>query len=363
MRRLAILMICALLACAAVVTGANAGSYCGAKGDWRSEMIPDRWPPPKVRQGWVAKLGHIDIVPVFKACKKHDDCYDKPGISRRECDNRFLADMRAECEKTYQNILETPLKEACYQAAQGYYQAVDKFGGPAFAAARAGKAASSDQGDSSRINKPSGSSAGGGNGKAKDAGPGLVELKAWGKIEGGKGIAAMHGKIYAYKPDTHEIWASPLDQCRWELFCQAPPATLFAAGQGRLYLWDKQSGEFFSTHINKIKWQSLGKLEDVDSFAYCGHQLVCCLVGSGDLMAAPIWKLNWQKIGALPEPSVITSFGGKIYALSEEDHVLSQTHLNKMAWKAEAKLSRFGPPAVNAGQVFVLDQASGEVLK
>ena len=363
MRRWASLTMCALLGLAAAAFSAHAGSHCGAKGDWRSELIPDRWPPPEVRQGWVARLGHIDIVPVFRACKKHDDCYDKPGISRRECDKRFLADMRAECDSTYQNILETPLKEACYQAAHGYYQAVDKFGGPAFAAARAGKTASADQGNKSRINKPSKAPARGGS-SAKNAGPGLVELKTWGRLEGATGVAAMGGRLFAFKPDTDEIWVSPLDQCRWELFCPAPKAELLAAGQGRIYLWSRETGEFFSTHINRIKWQNLGKLEGLGSFAYCGHQLVCRLVGSGDLMAAPIWKLDWQKIGALPEPSVITSFGGKLYALSMDGKKLTVTHLKKkLDWKVISTLNRFGLPAVNGKQVFVLDTASGEILQ
>lgn len=354
------ILLCIIFAFGLLASGASAGSHCGAKGDWRSDLIPDRWPPPKVRQGWVSRLGSIDIVPVFKACRKHDDCYDIPGVSRDECDRRFLKDMQKECDRTYQNILETPLNEACYQAAQGYYQAVSKFGGPAFAAARAGKSANSvkvreAEGKATKqsaLNKN----------KAKAQGPPLIELKPWGKLEEAKSIAAMLGRLYAYKPEAGEIWVSPMEKCQWELFCKAPKATLLAAGQGRLYLWDSRTGEFFTTHINKKQWQHAAQLADVGSFTFCGHSLVCRLSGSGDLLAAKIWKPQWQKIGRLAEPSVLASFGGKLYAISMLNKQLSTAHLNTLAWKVQSSLNRFGLPAVYRKQVYLLDPANGEIF-
>lgn len=363
LRNLVVLVVC--LAAWAVLSGgwAVAGNHCGAAGDWRSKLIPDQWPPPEARRGWAAKLGRVEIVPVYRACKKHDDCYDTPGTSRAQCDERFLDDMRGECERTYQNILETPLKEACYQAALGYYQAVHKFGAPAFAAARAGKGAPAAK---QAKTSPKAKSTPQVSGKEKPttaAGQRTSELQLWGTLAGARGIAVMHGKLYAYDSETGRIMTSAVDACQWEEFCEAPEATLLAAGQGRLFLWNRQTGEVLSTHINKKQWQSLGRMDGVGSLAVCGGKLICRISASGELLATIPVKLSWHKIGRLAAPSVITGYAGKLYALSLNDLTLKYTHLNKLDWKPVATLSGFGLPALQGKDVFVLDPASGEIFK
>ncbi len=113
-----------------------AGGDCGAEGDWRSSMIPDRWPPPKVKQHSPISLGKIKVVGVYKACRAHDRCYETNGVERVTCDSKFLHDINSECEKVYSAMLEIPLREACLLAAKGYYKAVSDHGAGAFAEAQ-----------------------------------------------------------------------------------------------------------------------------------------------------------------------------------------------------------------------------------
>ncbi len=121
---------------------AGAGQHCGAEGDWRNAFIPDTWPPPETKRQFQSLYGGIKPVPVSRACKRHDDCYGKRNAARDDCDQRFLADMQAECDRIYAGIMEIPLREACHLAAKGYYQAVRRHGAAAFKRAQAPMAAS-----------------------------------------------------------------------------------------------------------------------------------------------------------------------------------------------------------------------------
>ena len=115
----------------------SAGQHCGAKGDWRSHLVPDRWPPKGLSTSALPGGKTIRPVPIYKSCIRHDDCYDRAGADRAECDKLFLKDMRAQCDRVYKSLFEIPHRSACRSAARGYYEAVVKFGQPAFAAAQA----------------------------------------------------------------------------------------------------------------------------------------------------------------------------------------------------------------------------------
>ena len=71
------------LAAAGLLAAAPAGaaSRCGAEGDWRSNLIPDIWPPPRARQHLRNRYVTVRNVPVYKACMAHDRCYDTPGVA------------------------------------------------------------------------------------------------------------------------------------------------------------------------------------------------------------------------------------------------------------------------------------------
>ena len=71
------------LAAAGLLAAAPAGaaSRCGAEGDWRSNLIPDIWPPPQTRRHLQSRHVTVRNVPVYKACMAHDPCYDTPGVA------------------------------------------------------------------------------------------------------------------------------------------------------------------------------------------------------------------------------------------------------------------------------------------
>lgn len=109
-----------------------AGVHCGAQGDWRNSLIPDKWPPPPVRKQFQTTFGRIKTVSVSNACKKHDDCYDSKDAERRQCDQQFLDNMQSECDRVYRTLAEVVVREACHMAATGYYEAVRNYGEEAF---------------------------------------------------------------------------------------------------------------------------------------------------------------------------------------------------------------------------------------
>lgn len=71
------------------------------------------------------------------ACDHHDGCYqglDRFGknatISRRSCDNTFLADMNASCREQHRFPLFTDNGRRCLVTAQVYHAAVRALGQP-----------------------------------------------------------------------------------------------------------------------------------------------------------------------------------------------------------------------------------------
>ncbi len=127
--------ICILMVLVMVVSGSEyglAGQHCGAKGDWRNILIPDKWPPPETKKRFPSVLGKIKTVPVYKACMRHDDCYGTPGANRNVCDRQFFENMKTECDRVFNDILELHLQQACKLAARGYYKAVKDYGMQAF---------------------------------------------------------------------------------------------------------------------------------------------------------------------------------------------------------------------------------------
>ncbi len=64
----------------------------------------------------------IDGVDFRPACQRHDDCYQTPGVPRKECDRQFLADLRALCAASGNT-------RGCNRRAKVYYVFVRLFGG------------------------------------------------------------------------------------------------------------------------------------------------------------------------------------------------------------------------------------------
>ena len=60
------------------------------------------------------------------ACKIHDECYDKCGMSQKVCDIGFLHALQLECEAAYAN---SSLIYLCQNITSGFYfELVDNFG-------------------------------------------------------------------------------------------------------------------------------------------------------------------------------------------------------------------------------------------
>ncbi len=89
------------------------GKHCGAEGSWKSKFIPDEFKVPG--SGASAKF--------YRACDKHDDCYDTLGASKDDCDNGLHANLRKECKIAYKGLNKVFLP-ACYTAAFTFYEAV-----------------------------------------------------------------------------------------------------------------------------------------------------------------------------------------------------------------------------------------------
>lgn len=66
------------------------------------------------------------------ACNDHDLCYGILGETKESCDDRFLIKMRQRCKSTYDDWWEKPSRYICYENAQLYYEAVNRFGGDAY---------------------------------------------------------------------------------------------------------------------------------------------------------------------------------------------------------------------------------------
>ena len=122
--------------------GANG---CGP-GGWKNELVPNR------------PFGLVDYT---EACNTHDKCYDRCNSDRKDCDDDFLAAMRAKCSLTWGRSMEMPRNirlqsfsgirvprpprlrlpedprlEACYTTAQLYYEAVKRGGRGPYRAAQ-----------------------------------------------------------------------------------------------------------------------------------------------------------------------------------------------------------------------------------
>lgn len=57
-----------------------------------------------------------------QACQRHDDCYDTPGRSQKECDEEFRTNMLGWCEKAHRKAKARRL--SCRATAQSYYRGV-----------------------------------------------------------------------------------------------------------------------------------------------------------------------------------------------------------------------------------------------
>jgi RHS repeat-associated protein len=88
--------------------------FCGS--GWNSAFIPDSW------------YGKYDF---SSACKNHDDCYERCGIPKDTCDQKFYSNMLKECSKLTGFWLTD-----CISTAQTYYWAVRKYGGGAYQSAQ-----------------------------------------------------------------------------------------------------------------------------------------------------------------------------------------------------------------------------------
>ncbi|GAB4285565.1 MAG: hypothetical protein Fur0025_17300 [Oscillatoriaceae cyanobacterium] len=88
---------------------------CSGRDNWRSQYnIPDRYyaPSGSSNRGARFELG----------CRQHEQCYQKPGTSKNECDSAFLQALRRECDNAYSS--NGRAVGECYTDADKYYRAI-----------------------------------------------------------------------------------------------------------------------------------------------------------------------------------------------------------------------------------------------
>jgi hypothetical protein len=349
-----------------------AGKHCGGQGDWRSNLVPDYWPPKGFKAGWVPGGGTIKKVPVYKSCIKHDDCYDRRGANQKECDLQFRADMRAQCDSVYKNLLQAAHLEACLGAAQGYYKAVATYGGPAFAAAQAkhgGKQAKASgakeasetskdrsQAEASARKKPREKAEAKASG---DSNP--LKWRLWGRLEGVGGLAAMHGKIYAYKPAASEVLTSSTKKCAWKSLGDAPKGKVLAAGQGNLYLTGVGDGEIWLMRPGTKPWHSLGSAPAAKALTICGGKMICWFNPGGLLQASSPWSLKWREMGQAENVLSLAGDGGKLYRLTGPGLEISWSRKGKPPWQTLGRAKAGGPLAADRRMLYLALPETGEI--
>lgn len=347
--------------------GAVCWGQCGAKGDWRSALIPDQWPPVGLRRGGLAGGGLVRVVKVSRACRAHDQCYDTPGMTRDRCDRRFKADMRAECARTYQSPLDAAMRQACYTAAEGYYEAVVKFGGPAFAAAQkraAGRMAGRASADSSA--RP----ASGASRKQPRAKPTRTKPRSkykWRKLglakEGGI-MAATSRRIFLYLPGSNEVWASWADYLKWEKLGAGPPSeerAVLAAGSGKLFLWDPATGRIWSSPCLKMKWREIGHADGVGSLAVAGSKLYAFNPRTQQIMVSKMRPVQWKPLTSLKAASGITADGGRLIVYSHATGSIMAAKPARLDWRPMGPTLQGHSLAVFNGRFYMLNEDNLEV--
>ncbi|KAL4436790.1 hypothetical protein ABPG75_003929 [Micractinium tetrahymenae] len=127
--------------CPGVSCYAGAPNGCGSRSlvVISDQIVPDKWP------------GGVDFT---AACNAHDVCYFTLGSQKDACDRTFLDALLAECNRAVgcidipilgQRCADNPLRDACAQLAQTYYEAVQRLGQPSFDKDQADQAAHVEQ--------------------------------------------------------------------------------------------------------------------------------------------------------------------------------------------------------------------------
>lgn len=72
--------------------------------------------------------------PFTPSCNTHDRCYEDCGKSQSDCDTEFYFDLVDACKTAYPGVLQTLMRNSCYDVAAVYYAAVALKGGEFYAA-------------------------------------------------------------------------------------------------------------------------------------------------------------------------------------------------------------------------------------
>ena len=86
------------------------GQVCG--GENTSTLVPDTW-------------GDADF---RSACRRHDQCYERCGVTRKQCDDRFRRDLERACKQAYWEQDKVKKKDFCMLAAKEYHFLTSTFG-------------------------------------------------------------------------------------------------------------------------------------------------------------------------------------------------------------------------------------------
>lgn len=363
----------------------QAGQHCGAQGDWRSNLVPDTWPP---KGSPIRGLpGGISIKPVqiSKACMAHDKCYESMESTQKQCDRGFLRDMRKECERTYSSVVDLVQREACYSAAQGYYQAVSKYGGPAFATAQAKtkdskktakakasptpKTAQTANNQVQAIDTPAAGVAPGSPVKSPEAAPpetkdpdNPLKWQTWGKLPGVGSLAAAHGILFAYQPATGQVFSSNIKHCTWKRLGQAPLGKFLAVGKGNLYLAGVLGKEVWISRTHRMKWKELWEAPGAGALAVCGVKLVYWQASQGRLLSSSIRKTAWQDLHSAKDIFSLAGNAGRIYRLAGPGLEVSGAMLSRLDWKVLGRAPANGALATDRDMLFWADPTTGEIL-
>ena len=87
---------------------------------------------------WQLQIARITVVDFSPSCKTHDRCYGRWGTSRKNCDDTFLRESKAQCRKEYPHpngifplywVRDKPGRVICDKVADIYHYGVWQLGG------------------------------------------------------------------------------------------------------------------------------------------------------------------------------------------------------------------------------------------
>ena len=173
----------------------------------------------------------------------------------------------------------------------------------------------------------------------------------------------MHGKIYAYKADTSEIFISPTAECVWERLGAAPVGEFFAAGQGNLYMAGVLDDEVWSMRPGVKLWKKLAEIKGMAALAAGGGRLFAWFASGELLRETNPTSINWRDWGRVKDVLSLAFDGGRVYRLAKNKLQIAWRWRSKDKWNAVGCAPAAGCLAADRGALFLAVSETGRILR